>query len=213
MRAKFLLVILFCFLSATAIVLMSCNQNNGSDDDSDGNNNNGWTDDGCEYTYNGDQPQKPSLSQPKDGFEDCVPELPEDVDPEPLLAILEIYLGNYVDNNSAARTIECRPDGTWEVPHIIPNTICDHHWLIPIWVTFNDDGTTVKGALYQQYFKAEKIPDPTSWPEATVYVDPRYINPNGFGAEAKKGWSPEDALQWLFYYPEEWKEIIWTKAD
>ena len=214
MKTKISLTIFFGFLILVAIALIECDQNgdNNNDGDSDGNNNNGWSESDCGYVYDGSQVQSGNLSssKPKEGFEDCVPEPPDDVDPEPIYAILEVHLGTYVvDGNGAERIFTCRPEGIWVVPgDYNPEAICDYFWSIPIWITLSEDGTAIESAIVQTGYQLEDLSDPTSWPGATLDIG--YV---GYTEDAIRQWGPGNVLQWVIYYPEEWKGQVWTKVD
>jgi len=202
-KKRFLLLSLSLLISVA--FLIGCRQNGDDsalDDDSAEDDDWDKTDDGCEYVIDG------SKNQTKDGLEDCVPELPENVDPEPIFAILEAYLGAYLDGNDAGRIITCRLEGIWYVPDLDQpeGSLCDFFWGIPVWVTFDEDDITVEGSFSQAYFSG--IPsDPTSWPEADlgfVKDSVEYMAIREHGTEH---------VQWRFEVPIEWTGVIWTKVD
>lgn len=211
MSVKISLLGCFLFVTAIATVLIGCNQDDGgSADDSADDDDWNTSDDGCEYIINGAEEQSYRLSNGQNSGEgnDCVPgDLPENVDPEPLFAILDAFLGTYVDQNDAQITITCRPGGVWLLPNIDypPGALCDLFWEIPVWITFDEKGATVLGNVNQSYLKELAELEPSSWPMADMYFAKDEIE---YRANRQLGVSD---IVWIFEMPEGWG--VWTKVD
>jgi len=203
------LKVFLCFLIAMAIALalIGCNQDDGNDDDTE-------YDDRCNYFIDGseNQDQKRFSGYGKEDVEECLPdELPDNVDTEPVIAFLEAYLGEYLDQNDFQITITCRPEGVWKFPNPDSDpSVCVYSWGMPVWIAFDEDDATAIGSVLQSYFTdlTGDLSDPTTWPEADLGFAKDGIEPG-----AVKQWSQDDVLQWRFECPIEWAGVIWTKVE
>ncbi|HPM77583.1 MAG TPA: hypothetical protein PK961_10860 [bacterium] len=136
-------IILVCLF-----LLFACDKDDDKDDGDEVDVPAGWTDDGCEYGRNLDSELKAGASS-DDPYDDCIPELPSNIERDRLVTLLDAYLGGWVDIQDNQRIVTCRPEGFWEVPHYDANAACGYYWRAPIWVEFAESGELYAGEIVE----------------------------------------------------------------
>lgn len=155
MKKTLLPLILMAFLCS-----FGCGELNEEDDDDNEENYppdpNGWDTEGCSWSIekSGDEKILQKASAEKADWEDCLPPKPvygDNDNYDTLANILELYLGEYEDQNGNQYIIECLPNGYWEIPNSIENSRCAYTWSIPIRVRFSEETLLYEGQIVQNY--------------------------------------------------------------
>jgi len=206
----------FSLLAITLVLLFwlavsSCqNNDDGDNDDKDTNQPEAeWTYDGCQYDLNKSQQYLSAETPSPSSLDDCLPPLPEGIDPLMVETILDAILGEYVDEAGNHRWIDCRPEGHWSMPYEDPDPEvvipCAYDWTFPVWVRFDQQGTDrMEGSISHGYTSDL---DFVLWQSARLYFQQQ-----GQNYEAAKSHLDYEVLQWTFSFPEtcDW---IWTKVE
>lgn len=179
------------FLNLILVVIIcgfGCGELTEEDDDNNEENYppdpNGWDTDGCSWGFPGSQGEEKafrrSLKDQAD-WEDCLPPKPLYADNDAynkLADILDLYLGEYADQNDNRYTIECFPDGYWVIPHYLPNTRCGYNWVVPVRVRLSGGAIQYDGLIYQDYpyINEQEASLRFGQGETWYWADKKYLN-------------------------------------